>query len=401
MLSSSVRQTIKATAPVLEVQGVALTRHFYERLFTHNPELREVFNQTHQRIGTQQHALAVAVAAYARHIDDPSVLLPVLERVSRKHVSLGVRPEHYAVVGRHLLASIGEVLGEAATPQITEAWAAAYEQLQAILVGIEQGIYKESTDLEGGWTGWRTFRIASKRAESQEITSFELVPADGGKVPSYRPGQYVSLQLRLPDLGFSQARQYSLSDAPGKSSHLRISVKREDGAAQTPAGMMSNHLHQHMQEGDYVELAAPNGDFFLHDDRSGPLVLISAGVGITPLMAMLEHLHNQRSSRPIRFFHASRHGQVQAFGKRVRFLVQNLADASAWFVHEKAVESGSDCDQLGRLDLAQHDLPEQADYYICGPTGFMNAQIQFLRERGVPVERIHAEVFGTGGVAIS
>jgi nitric oxide dioxygenase len=400
MLTPAARELVKSTAPVLKAHGLALTSHFYARMFTHNPELREVFNQGHQRSGSQQQALAMAVAAYAEHIDDPSVLQGVLERVAHKHVSLGVRKEHYAIVGRHLLASIQEVLGDAATPALVDAWAAAYGQLAGLLSGMEQASYDAIAARAGGWTGWRTFRVQRKRPESEEITSFELVPADGGPVPAYRPGQYLSVRLVVPELGYRQPRQYSLSDAPGKA-HLRISVKRELGAAGRSPGMVSNRLHFHVAEGDRVEVAPPAGDFFLHEDRGTPVVLISAGVGITPVMAMLEHLHAQGSARVIRFIHACRHAGVQAFSARVRQLVQSLANASAWMLHEedRAHADKPRADALGRLDLASMPLPDDADFYLCGPRGFMSAQIAALRARGVAGPRIHAEVFGTGGLA--
>lgn len=400
MLDTLVRQTVKATAPVLETHGVELTRHFYARMFQHNPELREIFNQGHQRSGAQQQALAMAVAAYARHIDDPSVLMPVLERIAHKHVSLGIRAEHYGIVGRHLLASIGEVLGEAATPQVIDAWAQAYGQLADVLIGLESGLYQAASQQPGGWTGWRTFRVVRKQAESDEITSFELAPADGGTVPPFRPGQYVSVRVVVPELGYRQPRQYSLSDAPGKG-HLRISVKREEGAAQRPHGMVSKHLHQRLAEGDVIEVAPPAGEFFLHEDRDTPVVLISAGVGITPMMSMLEHLHAQGSSRAVRFFHAARDAGAQAFAPRVRQLVGSLPDGSAWIVHEEvgATDEAAVHDAPGQLDLSKQALPANADHYVCGPRGFMAAQIAALRALGVPQERIHAEAFGTGGVA--
>ena len=169
MLPTDTRALVKATAPVLQENGVALTRHFYARMFTHNPELREIFNQGHQRSGAQQQALAMAVAAYAEHIDHPEVLMPVLERIAAKHVSLGIRQEHYAIVGRHLLASISEVLGEAATPALIDAWAAAYGQLANLLIGMEQRGYDQAATQAGGWTGWRTFRVQAKQPESAEI----------------------------------------------------------------------------------------------------------------------------------------------------------------------------------------------------------------------------------------
>jgi nitric oxide dioxygenase len=404
MLDIATRTRVKATAPILKENGVALTRHFYARMFAHNPELRELFNQGHQGNGAQQQALAMAVAAYAEHIDDPSVLMPVLQRIAAKHVSLGIRKEHYGIVGRHLLASISEVLGAAATPELIAAWAAAYGQLADILVDMEQALYDHAAQRLGGWTGWRTFRVQRRQAESEEITSFELVPADGGPVPDYLPGQYVSVRVVVLQLGYRQPRQYSLSGAPGQG-YLRISVKRETAATSEPAGMVSNHLHDHVQQGALIEVAPPAGDFHLHEDRQTPVVLLSAGVGITPMMAMLEHLHATAKGRPVRFVHAARHAGVQAFGRRVHELVNDFGDARAWVVHEQDHPAASNVPRhaLGRIDIQQLSqqglLPANADFYVCGPQGFMSTQIGALRSLGIGPERIHAEAFGTGGVA--
>lgn len=404
MLDAATRTLVKSSAPILAEHGVTLTRHFYARMFDQNPELREVFNQGHQRSGSQQHALAAAVTAYAQHIDDPSVLLPVLERVAAKHVSLGIRAEHYGIVGKHLLASIVEVLGDGATTELVDAWAAAYGQLADLLVSMEQKLYESAAHREGGWTGWRTFRVQQRQPESEEITSFKLVPADGGPVPEFRPGQYVSVRVVVPELGFRQPRQYSLSDAPGKD-YLRISVKRERSDTDKPAGMVSNRLHDHVFEGDLVEVAPPGGDFFLHEDRVTPIVLISAGVGITPMMSMLEHIHAKRPNRAVRFVHAARHSAVHAFDERVREIVATIPDAQVWVAHEEPHQaSGAKRPEaIGRIEIQQLMadalLPDSADYYVCGPVGFMSAQIKALKACGVSQERIHAEVFGTGGVA--
>ncbi|MEN9893278.1 MAG: hypothetical protein RLY78_3573 [Pseudomonadota bacterium] len=404
MLDATVRAQVKATAPVLQAHGLDLTRHFYARMFRHNPELKELFNQGHQRSGAQQQALAGAVAAYALHIDAPEVLMPVLERIAARHVSLGIRREHYAIVGRHLLASIGEVLGEAATPALVDAWAQAYGQLADILIGLEQRQYDATAAQPGGWSGWRSLRVRARHEESAEIASFELVPADGGPVPAFQPGQYVSVRVLLPQLGYRQPRQYSLSNAPGLD-HLRISVKREAGDDVRDEGQVSGHLHRQVQAGDVVEVSPPAGDFRLHTDRDTPVVLISAGVGITPMMSMLAWLAREQPQRPVRFLHAARDAGVQAFAGEVRALAARCADARTFFVHETpAAAAGAPTpDAIGRLMLAdlQRDglLPPDADHWLCGPAGFMSAQRAALRALGVPDARVHVEAFGTGGVA--
>lgn len=407
MLDQATRQQIKATAPVLREHGVTLTKHFYARMFQHNPELRQVFNQGHQQAGSQQQALAMAVAAYAEHIDDPSVLAPVLTRVANKHASLGIRAEHYPVVGRHLLASIREVLGEAATDELIAAWALAYGQLAGVLIAQEDALYQAAAGQSGGWTGWRGFKVLRKVPESAEITSFHLLPADGGRLPAYRPGQYISVRVFVPELGLMQPRQYSLSAAPG-AAFLRISVKREAGGAAHPAGWVSQWLHDSVEPGDAIDVAPPMGDFFLHEDRATPVVLISGGVGITPMMAMLDHLLQGGSPRTIRFLHACRDAGVQAFGEHLANLCAEHGGQLQGHVFHEAGEAALGVQArgvtltAGRIDapaLAASAVLQDADYYVCGPVPFMQAQIDGLKSLGVPADRIHAEVFGTGGVA--
>jgi nitric oxide dioxygenase len=399
MLSEQTLSLVKSTVPVLQQHGVTLTSHFYRRMFEHNPELKNLFNQGHQHSGQQQQALAGAVLAYAQHIEDPSPLLPVLTRVAHKHVSLGIRAEHYPIVGKHLLASIREVLGEAAGDDLIQAWAEAYGQLADTLIGIENGMYGESANAAGGWSGWRPFRVAHKVEESEEIASFYLAPCDGGALPPFKPGQYVSVKRFVAEWGLNQPRQYSLSDAPN-GEYLRISVKREDAAEGKPAGRLSSLLHREIQEGDVLELSAPQGDFFLHEDRNGPVVLISAGVGQTPMQAMLGQLL-KRGQREVRFLHAARHGGAHAMGLQVRQLAERHPQLQIHFRYEapRAQDAlGIDYHAAGRLNLDEVKdlvlLPD-ADYYLCGPLGFMRAQRASLRRLGVPAERIHYEVFGS------
>ncbi|MFZ6771906.1 NO-inducible flavohemoprotein [Undibacterium sp. SXout7W] len=404
MLDMPTKELIKATIPVLREHGVTLTRHFYARMFTHNPELKSIFNQGNQQNGSQQQALAMAVLAYAEHIENPGVLQPVLTMVANKHASLGIRAEHYPIVGKHLLASIREVLGDAANDELIAAWAAAYGQLADILIAQEQAIYQQAATQDGGWTGWRSFRVQQKVAESEEITSFYLVPADGGVVPDYRPGQYLSVRVMVPELGLMQPRQYSLSAAPGNA-YLRISVKKETGATNTPGGMVSKVLHDSIAEGALIDVAPPMGDYFLHQDRDTPVVLISAGVGVTPKLSMLEYLAKTQPARSVQFIHACRHGGVHAFRQRVRELQQQYPGMNSTVYYETPREQDvrdRDYDRTGRIDLmaiAEYAIQPQADYYVCGPKPFMQAQIASLKALGVDAQRIHMEAFGSGGVA--
>jgi nitric oxide dioxygenase len=225
-MTTEQKKHILATVPVLKEHGVLLTTHFYKRMFRDNPELKNVFNMGNQKSGKQQTALSNAVLAYAENIANPTVLMPVIDNIGHKHTSLDIRPEQYSIVGKHLIASIQEVLGAAASPEIIDAWTAAYHELAKIMSDHEAGLYKTQTQKQNGWSGWRLFKVIRKEMESAEICSFYLQPADGGKVALHQPGQYISLKLLLLELEMNQIRQYSISSAPD-STYYRISVKRE------------------------------------------------------------------------------------------------------------------------------------------------------------------------------
>lgn len=405
MLSESVRQSVKSTIPILQASGVALTTHFYARMFEHNPELKQIFNQGHQQGGRQQTALAMAVLAYAENIDDPSVLAPVLNLISNKHVSLGIRAEHYPIVGHHLLESIKEVLGDAADDQLISAWGEAYGQLADVLIAGEQKLYNDATQAKGGWSGWRSFRVKSKHVESEEITSFQLHPLDGGATPDYLPGQYISVRVYAPSIGLIQPRQYSLSDAPN-GEYFRISVKRESAQETKPAGTVSTLLHHDIHVNDIIDVAPPMGDFHLHIERQSPVVLISGGVGLTPMIAMLNQLIQAHDPRQVRFVHGCRHGKVHAMKRHVEKLVKKHDSLQSIVFYENPNAEdvlGYDYDHAGRIDLSlikDQVLLLDADYYLCGPFEFMQAQKQVLVGLGIGADRIYAEVFGTGGFAL-
>lgn len=391
------KNIISATVPVLREHGVALTTHFYKRMFSHHPELKNIFNMGNQQSGKQQKPLATAVLTYAEHIADPSDLLPELDRIGHKHASLDIRPEHYPIVGNHLLASIKEVLGEAASHEILEAWGNAYDQLAELMIGLEVDMYKNQTSKPGGWTGWRPFRVRKKEKESAEITSFYLYPADGGKVVPHIPGQFISIRMFLPDLSLNQARQYSLSHTPSDE-HYRISVKREKGQCLNTNGMISNFLHDHVDLGGLVDLTAPIGNFKLNGDIEAPITFISGGVGLTPLMSNLYSLTEKNHSHPITWVHACRNQSVHAFRKQVNKITENLPKFEQHIFYDNLTDKDREEGIIeGPLDLK--NLPSLAKhpntkYYICGPAGFIQKQHQDLLAMGVDKKAVNFEEFG-------
>ena len=409
---------VKATAPVLNEHGKTITTVFYKNLIEENPVLHNFFSVTSQANGRQPAALAGAVLAYATCIDDLPKLAHAVERIAHKHVSLQVTPEQYDIVGKYLIQAIGQVLGDAATPEIVDAWTAAYGVLAEVFIGREGAMYKANAEADK-WVGWRKFRIARKDAESSTITSFYLTPSDGGTpLPKFLPGQYVSLQLHVPQLGFFQSRQYSLSEALREDGmYYRISVKKE-GDASIPdnvPGVISNMLHS-FPEGTEVELSHPQGEFFVDPfDKSTegvPAVLISAGVGATPLMAILDSLAAVPNAvkRPVSWIHTSRTSATQPFGETVRRICRDNEHISAHVFLRNVGPS----DQEGvaydfgdmRLDLSKLDKEKdlhlgdsRSQYYICGPEPFMVDVRRVLVGLGVEKERVHLELFATGDVS--
>ena len=198
-LTQQQSELIKASVPALKAHGDEVTRIFYSNLLADNPSLKEIFNTSNQFNQHQPRALAAAVYAYACHIDDLSKLGSAVELIANKHASLYIRPEQYVVVGKYLLAAMKEVLGDALTPELLEAWRAAYGQLADILMKKEDDLYKHAS----GWTDWRDFRIKRKVKESEEITSFYLEPVDESfkPLPSFLPGQVCDPKMRTRVMG--------------------------------------------------------------------------------------------------------------------------------------------------------------------------------------------------------
>ncbi len=257
MLNNHTIAVIKSTIPLLESAGPALTQHFYQRVFHHNPELKDIFNMTHQKTGRQSVALFEAIAAYAKHIENLAALTAAVERIAHKHTSFNIQPEHYQIVGHHLIETLRELAPEAFTREVEEAWTAAYLFLAQVFIDREGELYLQRKHAVGGWANAREFIVADKRVESELVTSFILVPKDGQPVLDYQPGQYIGIEVTPTDSAYKEIRQYSLSQAANGKDY-RISVKRE-GVGSEVEGLVSNYLHDHVQTGDSVFLYAPAG----------------------------------------------------------------------------------------------------------------------------------------------
>jgi ferredoxin-NADP reductase/MOSC domain-containing protein YiiM/ferredoxin len=266
-------------------------------------------------------------------------------------------------------------------PALSEGWKGSFREL---LAKGEDGAPAPA------WAGFRPLRVVEIRRESTSVASFRLVPVDEDlPMPTASPGQYLTLRLRPDPDSPPLVRSYSLSDLPDERGY-RISVKRE--------GAGSRFLHEHVKVGDVIDVAAPRGSFVLRAG-TGPVVLISAGVGATPVLAMLHALVRDASPRPIWWLHGARDREEHAFAAEVDALLGRLPGSHRLVAYSRPATEAPDTGQdvVGRLDLAmleQVGAPKDADYYLCGPDGFMRAMSAALTARGVAPEHVATETFG-------
>ncbi|MEW2508595.1 globin domain-containing protein [Streptomyces sp. NPDC046870] len=386
MLTEQSAATVRATLPAVGAAIGEITERFYARLFDAHPGLlRNLFNRGNQAAGTQKQALAGSIAAFATHLLDRPDQRPdaMLGRIAHKHASLGVAPEQYDVVHEHLFAAIAEVLGEAVTPEVTAAWDEVYWLMANALIAIEKRLYEES-----GGPGLRAFEVVERFEETPDVVTFRLRPADGGPVAGFRAGQYVSVGVTLPD-GARQIRQYSLTGAPGETVR-QISVKRVRGGA-TPDGEVSNHLHARVRPGDVLELSEPYGDLVPAGDPGTPLLLASAGIGVTPMIAVLADLVTGGHRAPVTVVHGDRSPADHALRADHTAYARKLPEAATHFFYERDAEPGT---RTGLVDLTGIDVHPGTRAYLCGPLPFMRAVRAQLIGKGVAPADIHYEVFG-------
>jgi len=393
MLTEKTIAIVKATVPALADHGATITAAMYRRLFE-DAGIRALFNHANQgESGAQVHALAAAVLGYARNIDNLGALAPVVERIAQKHIGYHILPEHYPYVATALLGAIAEVLGDAATDDIMNAWGEAFWFLADILKAREVVIRDEIESHTGGWNGWRRFTIAGKIRESSVITSFILRPVDGRPVARHKPGQYLTLRFDAADEP-NLKRNYSISSAPNDEWY-RISVKRE---ANGNGG--SRHLHDNVDVGTVIELTPPAGDFFLDEAPQRPVILLSGGVGLTPMVSMVETIAAAHPGLNTHYIHGTLSSATHAMDDHVRSLANahgNISVATFYSDPANNDEAGKSHDVTGTITMAwlQANTPlTTADVYLCGPKPFLRSFVSGLSLAGVSPDRIHYEFFG-------
>jgi nitric oxide dioxygenase len=381
MLSSQSSPLISATLPLVTERMPAIAKNFYERMFGAQPELLDgLFSRSNQKNGSQQQALAGSIAGFARHLvaNPDSTPEALLARIAHRHVSLGIRPEQYDVVYRHLFDAIAQELDDVITPEIGDAWTEVYWLMAHSLIKLEQGLYSAASN-DQPWTPWT---VVGKVKAGSEAMTFTLEPADDATPTPSRPGQYVSVKVRMPD-GIGQVRQYSLSS--GGDPTVRVFTTKLDAD-----GEVSPALHRTVEVGDVVMLSHPCGDVTL-DAGDHPLVLASAGIGCTPSASILRSLVETDSKREVLVLHAESSVERWALRDQMRRDVEVLdaAELELW------LETPADGARDGFMNLDDVTLPADASVYLCGPLPFMRKIRAQALKSGVPAKRIHYEIFGS------
>lgn len=382
-LTSEHEATVKATLPVIGAHITEITPVFYNRMFAEHPGLiRDTFNRGNQRSGGQQKALAASVATFASMLVDPTAPDPVamLSRIAHKHVSLGITADQYQIVHDHLFAAIVEVLGEAVTPEVADAWDEVYWLMAETLIGAESELYR-AAGVEPGDV-FRDAVLRGRRDLSDTVTEFTFAAPD--EFVHARAGQYVSIGVVLSD-GARQLRQYSLVD--WGSEGFSVAVQRD--------GEVSAALLDGLTIGDRVDATLPAGDLVLDEGvvaGETPVVLVSSGIGSTPMTGMLSSLVAAGASPTVTVIHADETAASYAQLDVTEGYLAALRDAGATVHAVTSYRGEGETVDLTAL-AADSVVPVGAAWYLCGGNGFLQdiraqleAEATVLRPAAVHVE---------------
>ena len=260
---------------------------------------------------------------------------------------------------------------------------------------------------EWAWSGWRKFRINSIVNENSQIKSFYLVPHDGKRLPGFFPGQYLTFRLKIPGISKPVIRCYSLSDSGEQRDHYRVSIKKQVAPTSVPKakdGIASGYFHKELEEGDILDVKAPTGKFWLDMTEKSPVVLVAGGVGITPMLSMINTLDQKSSKREIWLFYGVQNVKQLVMSDHLKQMgIKN----SNLHVHHFFSSPGAlglrapGSDNHGHIScesILQLGAPLSADFYICGPGAMMDSMVSGLHKQGVSGARIHFESFGPAGI---
>ncbi|MEB6252224.1 globin domain-containing protein [Mammaliicoccus sciuri] len=377
MLSEQTKEIVKQTVPVLEQYGNEITKVFYQRMFEAHPELLNIFNKSNQKQGKQQTALAQTVLAAAKHIDHLEVIVPNVNQIAHKHRALQVKEEHYPIVGEFLLKAIKEVLDDAATDDIMNAWEEAYGEIAGVFIQMEKSMYEAAA-----WDDFKSFKIANIEDQGTSMKSFEVEPVNNIKIPELVAGQYITVRIKPTNDDNLALRHYSIYSVKNDGK-IRFAVKREGEGEKK--GLVSHDLHDKYSIGDTIELSAPAGDFKVESEKGKTLLLLSSGAGVTPMFAMLED--EAYKGRNVHFVHVNEAEKDVPFKEEVDAL--NAMNENVEVTYHLKEKDG----YLTSNELSNW-INEDVDIYLCGGITFMDTIFDELEKLNIGQADVHFEPFG-------
>jgi len=359
---------VKATAPAVAPKAREIVDDFYPRMFKNNPETKALFNPAnmHADPPLQRLALANAVVAYASNVDQLDKLTDAVEVITNKHCGLGVMPDHYSIVHKNLMEAIAHVLGDVVTPEIGTAWSDAVLALAKVFTEAETHLYAKAAARRGGWKGVKDFKVFKIRHATADCAEFTFKPIDGNGPIDFTPGQFLTVHLFKEG---ATPRHYTITNAPGKD-FLQCCTKK------TPGGFVSDFLHS-LKEGDVVGLAPPFGVFTMKD---GPAVLISAGIGATPMKCFNECFPGQVKL----ILHVDKNEEAHPFKEEML-----ASNARTHFVYTE--KSGRPVAKKLVENIIKPYLTE-CNFYLCGPGPFLEEWKIALEEAGA--KSVNLDIFG-------
>lgn len=389
-LTDEQKKYIKATIPYLEKAGVDLTAKFYQNMLEKNEEVRPFFNKAHQATREQPAILAFSLLAYAQNIDDLTPIVGFVKQIIVKHTGLQIKPHHYPIVGTNLLETMVEVLGpEVASPPLIEAWATAYGNLAKLLIDGEKEIYDQNQ-----WDGFKEFEVTLIENESSDVKLVQFQPKDASqKVQIPQRGQYVGIRFTLDD-GTETTREYSLSSFDTvKNNKYQISVKRDRNG-----GIVSNFVHDKLKVGDTIKVSPPNGRFVYRDEENKPVLIFTAGIGITPMISIMQQA--LESGREVIMHYSNSSVEVRPFTKLLQQLKEKYSATFTLNEYISQVKDGEEGIKVGKISnrrINSTDIPSNSvdyDVYLLGPNSYNEVIFGALAEKGVDRSKIATEFFG-------
>ena len=422
MLSPYAADAVRATIPVVAEHQAEITRKFYGIMAATHPPVLQAFDHGFHDAGVDREALMSAVLHYARRLVDMAAIRdggnvsepsgtesPGLRPVIAAYQASGLTPDQVLIAARVLSRAFTEVLGDRTTPEIARHWDQVFWLFATSSIADDAMRHQHGAPTED--VPWRPWTVVRREDEATDTMSFTLAPADGGPFPGFKAGQYAAVAVTLPD-GTRHRRDYTPTRGrrPGT---IRVTVRRLRGYDGAPDGLVSSYLQECVGEGDTLDVGPFVGDVTL-DTSAAPLVLISAGVGITYTAALLDDVAENQPNRKVISVHADRSPGSHALMSEIALHASQLTDFTQYTWYEapdpEAVgqePSGPESEgtqpvqpdeaghvRWGRVKVQELTLPATGQIYLCGPLGFMNDIRNGLIRIGHNPHRIHYEVFG-------